>query len=273
MNDEARVDSDSSNGKAPAPAVDVGRELRKAREKRGETLESLSKRSRIPLKYLKALESNRPDAFPARSYLRGFLEGYCREIDADFESLWNALQQSEKSQESQRPQAPQRHGRGVPEWLWPAILGGAAFLAAIGIAFWLARNRPSAPPRQVPPPAPAAAQTPVLKPAPPDVTSPSVAKAPPANAPAGKLPHLNHAIIEFSQDAWASIAADGITHFEGRVPKGKEQRWKFKKSLAFKLSSPNAIQLRINDKLAPLPPPDPDGTYRVYAATAAARHP
>jgi transcriptional regulator with XRE-family HTH domain len=267
MNDEARVDSDSSDRKAPAPAVDVGKELRKAREKRGETLEVLSKRSRIPLKYLKALESNRRDAFPARCYLRGFLESYCREIDADFGSLWDALRQSDDSRDSQRPQAPQNPSRGMPGWLWPAILGGAAFLAALGIAFWIARNHASSTPRQVPPPAPAAAQAPVLKPAPPD------GKTPPPHPSAGKPVHLNHAVIEFGQDVWASIAADGVPHFEGRVPKGKEQRWKFKKSLAFKLSSPNAIQLRVNDKQVPLPSPDPDGTYRVYAATAAARHP
>ena len=271
MNEEGRHAPQPDESKPATPPLDVGKELRKIRERRGETLEALSKRSRIPIKYLKALEENRHEAFPARSYLRGFLENYCREIDADFDVLWQALSLSEQDSESstakqnakaQPPLWRTPHWR--PEWVWPAGLVAVGLLLAALLILWLVRRAETPAPAAAPS---AAAATGAAAPKAPE--SPAKPKA--ARPAEAKTVRLSHAIIDFGQDVWASIAADGVPHFEGRVPKGKEQRWKFKKSLSFKLSSPNAIQLRVNDKLTPLPAPDPDGTYRVYAPTTTHR--
>jgi len=73
---------------APAPQTGVGAALRAARTKRGQTIESVAEATRIPKRYLDALEGDRLDEFPAFVYMRGFLKSYCDHLDLPFDELW-----------------------------------------------------------------------------------------------------------------------------------------------------------------------------------------
>jgi cytoskeleton protein RodZ len=67
---------------------DVGRALRRARQRRHVQLEDAASITRIPRRYLEALEDNAPlDSYPAPVYARAFLREYARYLKLDPEPL------------------------------------------------------------------------------------------------------------------------------------------------------------------------------------------
>src|SRR5436309_10175745 len=74
---------------ASAPIVrDVGRVLRRARQRRHVQLEDAALETRIPKRFLEALETNAPLAvYPAPVYGRAFLREYSRYLGIDPEPL------------------------------------------------------------------------------------------------------------------------------------------------------------------------------------------
>ena len=69
----------------PAPNEDdVGRTLRRARHEHHARIDDAAEATRIPKKYLEALESNAPlEIYPAPMYARAFLREYARYLDLD----------------------------------------------------------------------------------------------------------------------------------------------------------------------------------------------
>jgi cytoskeleton protein RodZ len=63
--------------------LDFGAELTQARERKGLTLEQLSRRTKIGLEALKAIERCDMQALPGGLYTRGFLRAYAREVGSD----------------------------------------------------------------------------------------------------------------------------------------------------------------------------------------------
>lgn len=61
----------------------LGEDLRKAREATGLTLEDINRRTRIPKKYLEALEEEAFQTLPAPVYVRTFLRAYAKVVGLD----------------------------------------------------------------------------------------------------------------------------------------------------------------------------------------------
>jgi cytoskeletal protein RodZ len=64
-------------------SIDIGSELRQAREQRGLSLRELSQRTKIRLSALRAIESNDFAQLPGEVFVRGFLKLYAREVGLD----------------------------------------------------------------------------------------------------------------------------------------------------------------------------------------------
>ncbi len=63
--------------------MSLGSELKEAREARKITLEEITKKTKIPAKYLEALEENRYDIFPSHTYAKGFIRAYAKVVGID----------------------------------------------------------------------------------------------------------------------------------------------------------------------------------------------
>jgi cytoskeleton protein RodZ len=63
--------------------VDLGTDLRKARERAGFSLPDLAARTRIPLKSLQAIEQNDFAKVPPGIFVRSFIRSYAREVGVD----------------------------------------------------------------------------------------------------------------------------------------------------------------------------------------------
>src|SRR5881392_2745988 len=85
----------------PAPTQrDVGRTLRGARQALHVRVEEAADATRIPKRFLEALEDNAPlSAYPAPVYARAFLREYARHLGLDPEPLVAAFSAGEEPEE------------------------------------------------------------------------------------------------------------------------------------------------------------------------------
>ncbi len=84
----------------------VGSLLRRARERRGESLAAAARNTRISTSYLEALEKDAPIAvFPAATYARSFLRQYARYLGLDEERLLEVFGAREGVQQAAVPKA------------------------------------------------------------------------------------------------------------------------------------------------------------------------
>jgi cytoskeleton protein RodZ len=90
--------------------IDIGRQLRDKRlELRGE-LKDISDDTRIPLRYLEAIEAGEVDAFPSIVYYNLFARAYAKELGFDPERMFAVM--AEENLELDRAETP---GEEVPE--------------------------------------------------------------------------------------------------------------------------------------------------------------
>lgn len=258
----------------------IGSVLKTARMKRGLSLEAVAQQTRIPKRFLEALEEDRFDEFPAFVYMRGFLRGYCDHLDVNFEELWSKIQPVEEAQAAAAavaaPAAPAPK-TSAPKAAAPAptpapkaahaptpsaghaltprpqthenkaahgsSATGAIVLAvalAIGLGVLVLRDKGSD--KQAKP----AESTPrVLMPMP---------------HAAGEATTVSLRAVD---DAWIRASVDGAVVFEGRVPRGATMEWKPQHGVALRTTAPGSLQVSVNGVAKPLTAPTPDGEYRL----------
>lgn len=102
---------------APEAEISLGRELRRAREVRGISIEQIAQETKINERYLLALEADRLDLLPGQLYARNFVRAVARTIGADEEELLDYFsyqvrltQDFEATREDQRTAHAARRG-------------------------------------------------------------------------------------------------------------------------------------------------------------------
>ncbi len=63
--------------------MSVGSDLKSARESKKISLETISQKTRIPVKYLESLEEDHYEVFPSQTYAKGFIRAYCKVVGLD----------------------------------------------------------------------------------------------------------------------------------------------------------------------------------------------
>ena len=111
-------------------ATDFGKLLRRARERRGKTLQDLSSETRIPRRYLDALEHGHLDALPGGIYRRNETRAYAQAVGLD-ERL--ALSELERALRASTPPEPVRVETPMPSRLRsnPLLLVAGAVVAGV----------------------------------------------------------------------------------------------------------------------------------------------
>lgn len=254
--------------------AEVGAVLRAARLKRGQSLEAVAQQTRIPKRYLEALENDRLDEFPAFVYMRGFLKGYCEHLDIPFEELWAKVQPpaaeagaaSASAAAAPAPSAP----AGAPATPAPRPVAPApapkpqltpvpathvgtapasssatgaivfAALLAVGLGVWVFKDhRPSA------------------------AAKPEESSTPRVLMPLPKTTEPAKVGLKAVDDAWVRVTVDDNVAFEGRLPRGAAMEWKPSKSVSLRTTAPASLQLTVNGAPRALANPTPDGEYRI----------
>jgi cytoskeleton protein RodZ len=130
--------------------MDIGTELRQAREARGLSLAALAAATRIPPRALEGIERNDLSAIPPRPYARGFVATYAREVGLDPQQIVREYFAQFDTAPSPSPRGEPPAGApsgepASPRWTGAGAVAAVATLALILIwATPLSRPEPGA---------------------------------------------------------------------------------------------------------------------------------
>ena len=180
------------SGDSEAPLETVGRDLRAARLRRGDEIAQVSRALKIRKDHLEALEEDRLEDLPGKTYAIGFVRSYARHLGLDTDRYVERFKQeiSGRGDEHSREPAPihQEEGRHYLPHGWRIIAGIVLLLLGYGVWHLMAPGGDSS--QQVPPPPvltppkpkPAPAPQRVVAPAQTATPSPATDTVPPAPA-------------------------------------------------------------------------------------------
>lgn len=131
-------------GERPAsnPVLDVGAELRQARERLEMSVDDVALRTRIPLRFLNEIESGSHQGLPSAMYAVGFVRTYAKTVGLDPQSLGERFR---------REIGYYRAPSSMPEYLEEAdparvpprwfVLGGLLAALIVGLGYWYIRTQ------------------------------------------------------------------------------------------------------------------------------------
>ena len=181
------------SGDSESPLESVGQDLRAARLRRGDEIAAVSRALKIRKDHLEALENDRIEDLPGKTYAIGFVRSYARHLGLDSAQFVERYKQdiSGRAEEQVREPAPihQDEGRRLPQG-WRLIAGAVGILLVWGAYHLLFSGGDS---NQAVPPAPvlnppkqiarvAPAPAPMAAPVQTATPSPAADAAPPAAA-------------------------------------------------------------------------------------------
>lgn len=119
----------------------VGETLRRVREKKQMSVAELAKRTRVRAEFLEALEEDRYEIFPARTYVVGFLRTAARALEMNEEEILRRFRadRGEESKEEEalwgdEPEAPPE----APSRLLPFV--ALLIIVAVAVAVFFLRR-------------------------------------------------------------------------------------------------------------------------------------
>jgi cytoskeleton protein RodZ len=176
------------SGDSESPLETVGQELRAARLRRGDEIAQVSRALKIRKDHLEALENDRLEDLPGKTYAVGFVRSYARHLGLDAAQYVERFKReiSGRTDDHQREPAPIHQDERRLPYGWRLIAGVVAILLIWGGWRLVSSNGdsnqpvPPAPVLNAPKPAPTPAPQPVVAPPQTAVPSPAADAAPPA---------------------------------------------------------------------------------------------
>ena len=229
-----------------SPELGFGEELKRERQIRGISLEEISSATKISVRLLSALERGDVQQLPAPAFTRGFIRAYSTHLGIDADEKVNAYLSDLTGEphdvaapKSSRPRSRFWRGRRGNAGLMVAFVAGV--LLVLGF-MWnpqrRERERPAikiVPPRAVPVAfknvAVSNEPTPLLQPAP--------VAAPPSVAPISLK-------LEFDEDSWAKIDADGATVLNGVIHRGETRSLEAKAGFRVTLGNAGGVRVSVD---------------------------
>jgi cytoskeleton protein RodZ len=191
--DRRRLNFREISGDADAPLESVGQDLRKAREKRGEDLEHISRLLKIRRDYLALLEEGAADSLPGRAYAIGFVRSYATYLGLDGNEYVERLKAEIAGRGENRE--PQPSAAPPMDWSWLQgqwVLAGLLAVALLYAGYYLIVSATRVTEQPVlPVPARLAAEAGL----PPTASAPAPAGQAPGTAPTPATPPAPAAVV------------------------------------------------------------------------------
>ena len=181
--DRRRIHLREISGDSEAPLETVGQDLRTARLRRGEDLATVSRALKIRKEHLDAVEEDRIESLPGKTYAIGFVRSYANYLGLDVAAMVERFKEEISGRHDEHttnlPPVPDDETRKLPQG-WRFVAGIVVLL--LGYGAWHLFSAGSTQVAVPPPPslAPPKAAAPKPKPAPQQAAS--VAPAAPAPA-------------------------------------------------------------------------------------------
>jgi cytoskeletal protein RodZ len=261
--------------------MDIGAQLRTAREAMGLSISALAERTRVPARALAAIELNDQSSLPPHPFGRGFVRTYAEEVALDPERT--VRQYFAQFPAPHAPaRAPVAHDAAGPSWQPSATWGGMAtavaiLLVVVAAAVVLGRRGDSAVETGTvgtsgaTPAAPAAADDtkPTAAPheAAPSLTATPPAASPPApssppSSPTSSTPPAGAitVVLSMSRPCWVTATVDGRRAIYRVLQPGERPTLVAERGIAIRFGDAGAVAWTINGRDAGAP--GTNGTVR-----------
>ncbi len=228
------------------PARTFGDELRRERLIREVPLDEISGATKISLRLLTALEASDLSKLPAPVFTRGFIRAYSRHLGLDPDEMVNAYLADlapEKAREAlpKKGSLRSRFLRGRRGAAGTIVVSVTAVLLLLGL---IARpERRSAPGRTgaAQSVAPVSFKNVAVSPGPaPGLSEPAAAVQPsPAMSGVSML-------LEFDQDSWTEVSADGAPVFSGLIRRGTKRQFEAREGFRITLGNAGGVRVTVD---------------------------
>jgi cytoskeleton protein RodZ len=217
----------------------VGERLRRERLKTGLDLDRVSQDTKIPARFLEAIEQEEFEKLPGRVFLFSFLRQYAQALGLDELELMAQLRaEQEPPPPAPVPESPRPRRRRTQVGV---MLAGAAVLL---LAFILANPRPWNWSAQHVPPAPRGAL--IVSSGSADRMVSSVPEQPP---PAPVVPAGLRLVLVAKQRTWVTAKRDGRSAFAGTLQPNESRVLEGGETVDLVIGNPEAVDLSLNGKL------------------------
>lgn len=218
----------------------LGSVLRDAREASGQSLDELAGKVLVRPRLLVALEEARTYELPEPVYVRGLIRRYGDVLGLDGDAL---------SQQYESMPAPKRTGQNWsrnavqlrPYHLYAAYVVLIA-VSVSGLSYLMQRAIPQNAPEPILDPVAVEQLTPQRTS--PATIDPASTLAEPDVKPAPKEPIVVE--VEFVQQSWVRVTADGDETYEGILQEGTERSWTAQKLLTIRAGNAGGVVLAYN---------------------------
>jgi len=245
---------------------ELGAYLQQLRQKQGISLETVAKKTLIPVRLLAALEIGSIKQLPEPVYIQGFIRRYADAIGIDGAELANAF----PAQTDLRAPKPSWRGT-VQAQLRPLHLYCLYTVLVVGAVSGLSYllNRSSTP--QIPGLVATAQKrepvsAPVLPNGPANIAQPSIVPGPGNSKtaqPPSAVPLKSVRIgLTMTSQSWVRIVVDGKTDFEGVLSEGTQRAWEADKQLVLRAGNAGGVMVSLNNGL-PKPLGEPGAVEEV----------
>ncbi len=230
--------------------MDIGAQLRTAREAKGLSIGTVSQRTRVPARALSAIERNDRTALPPPAFSRGFVRTYAEEVDLDPESL---VRDYFAQFPEQAVAPPTISVRKLPDASWqePSRWGGMASAVAILLAVVVAAavlGRRSETGTEL---TPVGTTGDSAAPAAPAPATPAIER--PATTPAAPAPQASPSgpltvVLSMSRPCWVAATVDGQRTIYRVLQGGETATLAGKSAIAIRLGDAGAVKWTINGR-------------------------
>lgn len=226
--------------------------LRQQREVRQIELREIADRTKISVRYLRAMEQDRFDLLPGSIFAKGFLREYAKYLGLDPDEAVNFYLSTRLEDEPEdedvvpeKPASPRVWSRGLALALLAIVL---LAVASFFLFSYLERNRDRSSTQDSPPYGP-----PVQQPAQsPEEPPAGISSTEPAGGTSAH-PSPLEVTVDFSEDCWVEIVIDGDERLDQRFVQGESLQLSAQQSVEFRtLGNAGGVSLQVNGVPYPL---------------------
>lgn len=220
-----------------------GENLRRERELRGISLHEVADATKISVRFLQAIEQDRPEVLPGGIFQRAFLKQYAKFLGLDADRLVADFLYAYPQLGSEKPRvkAEERSAPSAAPWLVLAAVTAVVVLLAY----------PLRPGREK---APAATTASAVVPASPSVfprdrVYPPPTPVPPggSGAPAFAPGGLVLALVA-KESCWVSVQVDGVKVVERVLNQGETEKVRANKEIVLAVGNAGGVAFTVNDR-------------------------
>ncbi len=248
--------------------IELGRQLRAAREQKGLSLTEVEEATKIRKKYLQAFEAGETGSLPPGPNTRGLLRNLATYLGLDPEDV---IRRYSEAVPANAPPAPVMLSQPLTRKrrLDPEIVAGLVLLVLVAVLLVWVFQRYVLPLAQRMPPAagaiqPTTAGGPTV-PAPPTTVSSTILPLPtptdeptptptPSPVPTTMPPPVTSTQVEIQVNvilpSWLRVRVDGQEVFQGTLPAGSNQTWVGKERVDLRLGNAGGVEVTVNGQPA-----------------------